>query len=116
MARATPLGPEVDDHLAVSLEDLVLERLGRCICCHWFLSSICTRTSLNAEEWRILPARYDRTHVYPALGHTRSSGTGAGAAGRLGAGEDVRAAARTEPGRGPLVVHRRACDGEQGGA
>src|SRR5207253_4218350 len=29
MARSAPLGPEVDDHLAVGLEDLVLERVSR---------------------------------------------------------------------------------------
>ena len=28
MARPAPLGPEVDDHLAAGLEDLVLERVG----------------------------------------------------------------------------------------
>jgi hypothetical protein len=33
MARATPLGPEVDDHLAVRLQDFGFERLGRCSSC-----------------------------------------------------------------------------------
>jgi hypothetical protein len=33
VARATPLGPEVDDHFAVRLEDFGFERLGRCTSC-----------------------------------------------------------------------------------
>src|SRR5882672_6993634 len=67
----------------------------------------------NAQQGRILPARYDRTHVYPASGQTRSSRSGAGDPGRLGAGADLPAAPRPEPRRRALVVHRRPRDGEQ---
>ena len=34
VARAAPLGPEVDDHLAVALEDLLLEGRVRCFYGH----------------------------------------------------------------------------------
>src|SRR5581483_7484274 len=34
VARATPFRPEVDEHLAVALEHLLLERLGCCRGCH----------------------------------------------------------------------------------
>ena len=38
VARATPLGPEVHDDLAIGVQDLGLERIGRCVGCHRFLS------------------------------------------------------------------------------
>jgi hypothetical protein len=34
VTRAAPLGPEVDQHLAVALQDLAVERVTRCNSCH----------------------------------------------------------------------------------
>src|SRR5581483_6759145 len=45
MTRATPLGPEVDDHLPVALDHLLLERLGSRGNGHRFLSSFALRLS-----------------------------------------------------------------------
>src|SRR5947209_2668324 len=60
----------------------------------------------------LFPARYDRTHVHAATGQTGSSRSGAGDPGRLGAGADVRGAARPEPRRPEVLVRRRPGDGE----
>src|SRR5437763_14598190 len=71
-------------------------------------------TESATRGWEpLFPARYDRTHVHAPTGQTGSPCSGAGDPGRLGAGADVRAAARTEPRRPEVVVHRRPCDGEQ---
>ena len=58
VARATPLGPEVDDHLAVGLRGPRCSKVvARCFVAIEFLSSVdCTRVS-NAAAEAILPAR-----------------------------------------------------------
>jgi len=90
-----------DDHFAVGLQHLGLERVGRCSSCQLvpFVLVPCTRS--NVKQGAILPESYDRTHVYPSSGQTRSSQHRAGDPRPLGAGSDLRAAAGTGTRGGP---------------
>src|SRR6185437_11118605 len=84
VTRPTPLGPEVDQDLAAGLGDLLLERLGRRVGCHGAVPFLCV-TDANAWRGRILPARYDRSHVRALAGQARSSRTRARGARPVGA-------------------------------
>src|SRR3954451_894159 len=69
---------------------------------------------VNDGPRAFLPGRYSHNHVLAAAGQARSSRSGTGDSGRLGARAHLRAAPRAERRRAEVVVHRRPCDGEQG--
>ena len=113
VARATPLGPEVDDHLAVGLQDLGLERV--CCCVRLPIRSFLELpyTGVNAAAGSVCSRKLRSKHVRAASGQTRPSRARARDPRALGARADLRAAPRAQPRRPAVVVRRRAGDREQ---
>ena len=115
VARATPLGPEVDEDLAVGLRGPRSRRS------RW-LHSLPSLSSFRSKTYRVqtrrreglFPARVRSKRMFhAAAGQARSSRARARDPRALGAGGHLRAVAGAQPRRPEVVVHRRPGDGQQ---